>query len=122
MDRTDSHRRQFTLDNRKGNDMRHFRQGDVFVQQVGGVPKDAAAKKREGDVILAYGEVTGHAHRVKEAEVREFTAGDRRFLEVLGISATITHEEHAPIELPCGVYEIIQQREYSPEAIRNVAD
>ncbi|MGH9523996.1 MAG: hypothetical protein ACRD3E_15850 [Terriglobales bacterium] len=34
----------------------------------------------------------------------------------------IVHEEHAPIVLPPGDYEIVRQREYSPEEIRNVAD
>jgi hypothetical protein len=34
----------------------------------------------------------------------------------------VVHQEHATIELPAGNYRAIRQREYSPEAIRNVAD
>ena len=36
--------------------------------------------------------------------------------------ATVTHDEHSLIDLPAGNYRITRQREYSPEAIRNVAD
>ena len=34
----------------------------------------------------------------------------------------LEHDEHETIQLPPGDYRIIRQREYSPEAIRNVAD
>jgi len=37
-------------------------------------------------------------------------------------SVALTHQEHATIMVPPGVYERRIQREYSPEAIRNVAD
>jgi hypothetical protein len=36
--------------------------------------------------------------------------------------ATIVHEEHGPITLPPGDYQITIQREYEPESIRNVQD
>ena len=35
---------------------------------------------------------------------------------------SIIHEEHSTIKLPPGNFEIVQQKEYSPEEIRNVAD
>ena len=35
---------------------------------------------------------------------------------------TLTHDEHGPITLEPGVYKVRIQREYSPEAIHNVAD
>ncbi len=99
----------------------HYRQGDVFVEQVDAVPDGATKKGREGDLILAYGEVTGHAHRIKDRDVEEFEINGQRFL-VLKEAATITHEEHAAVTLPAGNYCLVIQREYSPEAIRNVAD
>ena len=40
----------------------------------------------------------------------------------LPTGGAVTHEEHASIQLPKGNYRIVRQREYSPEAIRNVAD
>jgi hypothetical protein len=104
--------------------MKQYRQGDVLFQQVKAIPK-GEAKKRGGGHILE-GEATGHVHRVAEpelagAEVLEI--GDGLFVRVSaegGVS--VIHEEHAPVTLPAGNYEVVRQREYSPEEIRNVVD
>jgi hypothetical protein len=108
--------------------MKLYRQGDVLIRQVESLPNEAIAKDNsdEGRVVLAYGEVTGHAHAIALDEAVEYTmekagAAVRRFLSVIS-GATVKHEEHAAIPLPPGVYEIVQQREYTPEAIRNVTD
>ena len=106
--------------------MNIYRQGDVLIRQIDKLPKDAMAVPNKGRIVLAYGEVTGHAHAIDVAEATEYSMADaagavRRFLAVVS-SATVKHEEHAAIPLPAGVYEIVQQREYSPEEIRNVAD
>lgn len=106
--------------------MKMFRQGDVLIRQVNSIPPAAKEITRPGRVVLAYGEVTGHAHAIAEGQAREFSMADaegavRRFLSVAS-AASVKHEEHATVELPSGFYEIIQQREYSPEDIRNVAD
>src|SRR4051812_7375992 len=103
--------------------MKMFRQGDVLIKQVAKLPATAAAVKNEGRTVLAYGEVTGHAHAIAPGEAQEFTMADtagvvRRFLSVAS-AATVKHEEHAAIALPPGIFEIIQQREYTPESIRN---
>lgn len=106
--------------------MNIYRQGDVLIRQVKALPKSAKDVTPKGRIVLAYGEVTGHAHAVAEGEAREFSMTDaanavRRFLSVASV-ATVKHEEHAAVPLPPGVYEIVQQREYHPESIRNVAD
>ena len=45
--------------------MRQARQGDVFLQRVAVMPSGATEIKPDGgDVVLAYGEVTGHKHRI----------------------------------------------------------
>ena len=107
--------------------MNTYRQGDVLVRQVAQLPKDAQPVENTVRIVLAHGEVTGHAHAIDVAEAQEFTLKDaagvvRRFLKVFERGANVRHEEHATIPLPAGIYEITQQREYSPEAIRNVAD
>ena len=104
-----------------------FRQGDVLVRRVTRIPADAAKVENADRIVLAHGEATGHAHAIALDEAHEFsqTAADGvvyRFLEVLARGATLRHEEHAPILLPVGFYEILRQREYSPEEIRNVID
>lgn len=100
-----------------------YRQGDVLVQLVGQLPSELKDVPRDnGRIVLAYGEVTGHAHAITNRIARfyENTTGDR-FLK-LDKPAALTHEEHGTINLPAGNYRVIRQREYSPEAIRNVAD
>jgi len=106
--------------------MNMYRQGDVMIRQINQLPAKAKALNTKGRIVLAYGEVTGHAHAIAEGQAKEYTMADaanvvRRFLSVAS-GAEVKHEEHATINLPAGVYEIVQQREYSPEAIRNVAD
>jgi hypothetical protein len=75
----------------------------------------------DGDVILAYGEVTGHAHRIKKETAKLWSAGAERFLQTI-VPTALTHEEHSTITLDSPWYKVVQQREYTPEAIRNVAD
>ena len=107
--------------------MNKYRQGDVLIARIASMPNGVKAVENTDRIVLAYGEVTGHAHAIISDEAREFTFADargavRRFLQVFEQGATVRHEEHAPIPLPPGAYEIIQQREYTPEEIRNVAD
>jgi hypothetical protein len=103
-----------------------FRQGDVLLVAVAVLPEGAKDITPDDRIVLAYGEVTGHAHAIEEPAskarpARLWDAGAERFLQVLEKTA-LRHEEHAPVELPAGVYRVVQQREYSPEEIRNVAD
>lgn len=99
-----------------------YRQGDVLVVAVDRVPDAAREVDRDqGRVILAYGEVTGHAHAILEPTTVKLADGIAEYLSAPK-GATIQHEEHSAIELPPGDYKIVHQREYSPEAIRNVRD
>ena len=100
-----------------------IRHGDVFLVQVDGLPAGAIEHPRDrGDVILAYGEVTGHAHRIHERTAVLWDVDGQRYLTVAAGGAALTHEEHARIDLPAGCYRVVLQREYAPDAIRNVAD
>lgn len=103
-----------------------FRQGDVYLERIDSLPATVTKLAREnGRVVLAHGEVTGHHHSLCEPDVDLHTSPDAvgvTFLEVREAMAALTHQEHATIELPQGVYRVTRQREYSPEAIRNVAD
>lgn len=104
-----------------------LRQGDVLL-----IPIETTARGKDvrenNKVILAHGEATGHAHEIigDEITLEEITdetdaLRGARILRVLG-KATVTHQEHAPIVIPPGTYRVVRQREYSPVAIRNVAD
>lgn len=72
------------------------RHGDVSIGAAVPLPADAREVEVTGDVLLALGEVTGHAHRIRqgsERTVRVWEAQGQRYVtvaepEVLG------HEEH----------------------------
>ena len=98
-----------------------YRQGDVLIRRISGLPTQKAALRTSG--ILAYGEVTGHCHKIEDtagAEVLE--VGEGLYLRVGDEGVRIVHEEHAPIMLPKGDYQVTIQQEYTPAEIRNGAD
>jgi|SRR5690348_6294733 len=101
---------------------KHYRQGDVLIERIEKLPDNL--KKQSGRIILAHGEATGHHHAIEDRDAADWwkTADQSgQFVEVKE-KVQVTHQEHAPIELPPGTYRVTRQREYSPEAIRNVAD
>ena len=97
-----------------------WRHGDVLIASTTSIP--AAASMRPG-TVLAYGEITGHSHRVHDPQSAEvWEQGGILFLKVVADTARIVHEEHQPITLPRGLYRVWMQREYTPQAIRRIAD
>jgi len=100
-----------------------YRQGDVLVVSIKLIPKSAEASKDKGDIILAHGEVTGHAHRIAEqpAKAALWSANAERFLQVMETVA-LTHEEHSTVTIPPGNYQVVIQTEYSPIELRKVTD
>ena len=97
-----------------------WRQGDVLIETIDEIP--AAAQQRLGPAILAYGEATGHSHRVEVPEAAEvWVLSGELYLKLLE-SVRIVHDEHAPITLPAGTYHVWQQREYTPQDIRTIRD
>lgn len=125
-----------------------IRQGDVFLHQVDRLPDGAIEVPAErGRIVLAYGEVTGHAHAIVDHGQQQLSApmigetaaaevvealiarckaklyahrGDR-FL-VVEEPVNLTHEEHTPHIIPPGVYEIPVQMEYDAATMRRVTD
>ena len=102
------------------------RQGDVMLFKVAKLPKGAVEVETKGDVILAHGEVTGHAHRIKREQTekpsaRLFDLGAERYLQIAERVA-LTHEEHSAIFLDAGVYRQAFQHEEKRAEITRVAD
>ncbi len=97
-----------------------FRQGDVLIMEIPQMPPNAAEVHDEV-LVLAEGELTGHAHRVRLRNgTRGFRRGAHLFLKS-DRAFRVDHEEHKPIDLPPGNYKIINQRVYLYGSIR-VAD
>jgi hypothetical protein len=107
------------------------RQGDVLIETCD--PKEIEGAKKTAPT-LALGEVTGHHHSFEGKHVTGFFkegAADHtiaggsalaQFVQIVGKSGALKHQEHGTIMHPPGTYKKTQQVEYSPESIRNVAD
>ena len=94
-----------------------LRQGDVII-----IPTETATGNKLSHLTLAEGEVTGHRHRISEGEAELYERDGTLYLKVLSPTALLTHEEHNPITIPQGNWQIRLQREYEPEGWRYVAD
>lgn len=95
-----------------------FRQGDVLLVPIpdSELPETVVpvARDERGSLVLALGEATGHAHAVgaRDADLlADADDVDRRFLRIV-TDAVLAHEEHDPIPLPPGLYQVVRQREY----------
>lgn len=115
-----------------------IRQGDVYVARVAALPP--ALTPRQPDpgkgVVLAYGELTGHAHTVTGRQVVHYDAPDAvsaaralladvgltvelgeasapSFLDVAVEPARVAHQTHTPHTLPPGQYVTWHQAEWS---------
>lgn len=101
---------------------KYYQQGDVILKPVKEIP--AGLKKRKS-LVLAEGEATGHRHQaLGNAELFEQEEERKLFLIVHSEGATIRHEEHLPIDMPPGVFQISIVREYDhfDEEAREVVD
>lgn len=125
-----------------------IRQGDVLLTLVAKLPDGCTEVPLDkGRIVLAYGEVTGHAHAIADhgqavprtqpsigpaaaAEIAEAAIArarlwraptGERYLEVREL-VHITHEEHEAHSIPAGVYRLPVQVEYTPAELRRVAD
>lgn len=98
---------------------RLYRHGDVLLKAIRDLPR--GLEKHSG-TTLASGEMTGHRHRIQETDRAQlWVQGNNLFLEIKG-NATLVHEEHHPIVLPQGIYQVWRQREYRPEQDLEVED
>ena len=101
-----------------------YRQGDVLIIRLDKtIPEEAEkVEPTERGHVLAEGEATGHAHAIMDvAEVEVLSLEEALFLKV-GRAVQVVHEEHAPLTLPEGTYQVIKQREFTPQRIRPVWD
>ena len=96
-----------------------YRHGDVIL-----VPREVpagAVLQKEKQVVLAYGEVTGHSHAMNGACMM-FKYSDARYLRVQDELVELRHEEHGCLQIPQGDYEIIIQKDFEPSGWKNVQD
>lgn len=114
-----------------------IQQGDLLLKRTDYLP--IGARRRASNVLLE-GEATGHAHRIDDPGVQGckactetpvavspkhevYEVDNVLYLNVLQ-TVPLRHEEHAPIDVPPGVYRVDRVREYDhfEEETRVVAD
>ncbi|MGI5221298.1 hypothetical protein [Nocardia sp. CA-290969] len=107
-----------------------YRQGDVLIVPIAAENGAAAVERwqpaprdRRGRMVLALGEVTGHAHAITSpGKLFHDPHTPNSMVLHLPEGGRLVHEEHAAIGLPKGWYRVVRQREYVPGAVRIVAD
>jgi hypothetical protein len=100
------------------------RQGDVFIFKMNR-KKSTSNFRKQKEVVLALGEVTGHSHKLKsnDGDILLCDENDEYNTFELNSDGILTHEEHDTIKLPPGQYISIIQTEYDPiEHRRKVLD
>ena len=91
--------------------MKNYRHGDVQLIKVERIPQNAVSLGDRKE--LAYGEVTGHAHRIDIGELFQTKNGEL-YLRVDKIGK-LSHEEHKTQDIPAGTYRVGIKRQYSPD-------
>ena len=102
------------------------RHGDVLLKQIE-PPKGLLEKFKGKEFTVAYGEITGHSHKVtvkeKEAQIEMFELEGKTYMKLSG-EAELTHQEHKTITLQPGFYIVETEREFSyfDAELKNVVD
>ena len=98
-----------------------YRQGDVLIIPVTEIP---VKKIKTKQIRLANGEVTGHHHSIFSNGAVGYADEEEGLAEFIDVNTEveIQHQEHETIVLPPGKYRSVIQSEYTPSAVRNVAD
>jgi hypothetical protein len=104
-----------------------YRQGDILIfaaseteildAQTNGQP----VERENGQLIVAYGESSGHSHAIREDQVEMYRTEQGQYIRA-AVPFVLTHEEHGAIQIPAGTFRVVRQREYTPRSIRNIAD
>ena len=104
--------------------MKQLQQGDVLLKIIKEIPKGATEVKRKNEaIVLAEGEATGHAHRIMDIDAMFFEK-DGKFYLKNDKAVTLTHEEHKPLVIEPGIWEVgqVKEKDWLSGMTRTVAD
>jgi hypothetical protein len=109
--------------------MKYYQQGDVILKKISELPNGLELQNHK---VLQYGETTGHMHQFAQAaavkvfhtparntasidqQFKTITTDEGKFL-VVEMLSDLRHEEHNPISIEPGIYQIDIVREYDYE-------
>lgn len=113
-----------------------LRQGDILLVAVKAAPPIAQRRSEQASaLVLGYGEVTGHHHVLESAvwvvaeettqeDLRQFALGNKEMpvFVVVEEDTQLIHQEHSPLAVSAGVWQVLRQRQYFPGEIQSVRD
>ena len=100
-----------------------IQQGDVILKRLTSIPSGEKTIISRKKLVLAEGETTGHFHGIEEDESELIRVGEQIILN-LTKNSTLTHQEHNPIPIEAGIWEvgIVQEYDYFAKMVRPVVD
>ena len=101
--------------------MKTKQQGDVLLRIVT-IDTTNGKTIAKGKCVIAHGE-SGNTHVVEDSEAELIQVGERMLLN-LGREAVLKHQEHDPITLEPGLYEIgrVNEYDYLSQITKKVTD
>lgn len=109
--------------------MKFYQHGDVLLKSIKKIPESKKTKKvgrTNKGFVLAEGEATGHHHVITETEEQgvELVEIDGTLYIKAAEDFTVRHEEHKPIKMPKGNYEVgkVQEFDHFEKEQRDVID
>jgi hypothetical protein len=101
---------------------KNIQQGDVLLLSVDSLPKGERKSIARGRIVVAHGE-SGHSHVIEDDEAELIQIGDRMLLS-LTRKVTIQHQEHKPVTLTPGIWEVgqVRQKNWFTEMVSPVRD
>ena len=104
--------------------VQQLQHGDVLLKRIDKLPLGIKPVHRQnGSLVIMDGEATGHKHTITENSAKLWELNGEMYLEVTE-PVTIQHQEHKPLPIPSGIYQIGQVKEYDyfQQMERNVKD
>lgn len=98
--------------------------GDVLLEKVAKLPGGCRrVKPRNGRLIIAEGEATGHTHTITADKAALYELRGELYVEVAE-PVTIDHQEHKSLPIPEGIYTIgrVKEHDYLQDMERQVID
>jgi len=97
------------VENKLKPEFKMYRQGDILYKKISTLPTDL---KLQADNVVAGGEGATHTHMLVDGELFQLENSDTKLYIRTHENTRLIHEEHLPIRLESGIYEVIRQREY----------
>ena len=94
----------------------------MLLRKLAAMPRGEQKSVSKIRCVLAHGE-SGHSHVVEDDEAELIQIGERMLLK-LERAVTVVHEEHKPVTLEPGIWEVgrVKEYDYFAQMARSVCD